>query len=250
MSEQEVLTAKAQLEQAESTLDATQASQTLDKTIDAEIRAAEAETTQSRADIAFYRTQLRDTKIYAPVAGVISAKTVNPGETVTPSSVVMNIVALEAIYLEAQIPELDLGQVRQGMSASVTIDALPGKKFVGTIREIIPVADAAVKAFRVRVALVGRPGDPAFPPGSFARADIQVGRRRGALVVAKSAIKSEMGERYVFRIVDGRAKRTPVRLGLTDENDAEILQGLTLADRIVAVGSPAIGDETPVTEQK
>jgi HlyD family secretion protein len=247
MSEQEVHSAEAQLAQAQSARTAAEAALTALPAIEDEIHAAEAAVAQSQADIAFYQTQKRDTKVYAPVTGVVSAKMVNPGETVSPNAPLMNIVAMEAIYLEAQVPELDLGQVRQGLTAAVTIDAMPSKKFVGTLREIIPVADPSVKAFRVRVALIPRPGDPPFPAGSFARADISVGHRRGALVIPKSAIKSEMGQRYVYTIVDGRAKRTPIQIGLTDDTDAEVLQGLTLADRIIAVGSPAITDGTPVS---
>jgi multidrug efflux pump subunit AcrA (membrane-fusion protein) len=249
MSEQEVRSTEAQLAQAQAARDTAQAALTQLPAIDDEIHAAEAAVAQSQADIAFYQTQKRDTKVYAPVRGVISAKMVNPGETVSPNAPLMNIVAMEAIYLEAQVPELDLGQVRQGLTASVTIDSLPSKKFIGTLREIIPVADPAVKAFRVRVALVARAGDPPFPAGSFARADIHVGRRQGALVIPKSAIKSEMGQRFVYTIVNGCAKRTSIQVGLTDDTNAEVLQGLALGDQVIAVGSPAIADGTPVTTQ-
>jgi RND family efflux transporter MFP subunit len=250
ISEEEVRTAEAQLAQAQSNLDSARASQDQDRVIDDEIRAADAAFAQSRADSAFYETQLRDTRIYSPVAGVVSTRSVNPGESVTPNSVLMNIVALNQIYVEAQVPELDLSQVRQGMTAGITIDSLPDRKFSGTVREIIPVADPAIKAFRVRIAVVARPGDPQLPTGSFARANVDVGRRTQTLVVPKSAIKSETGEKFLYVIEDGRAKRTPVQIGLTDDTDAEVLQGVKPGQQIVAAASPAISDNAPVAITK
>jgi len=247
VSKEEIRAAEAQLQQAQSTLDAAEAEQTQDTVVDDEIRAAQAALDQGRADVAFYNTQLRDTRIYAPVDGVISLRTVNPGESVTPASVLFDIVALQSIYLEAQVPEIEIAQVRQGMDADVTIDSIPNRKFAGTVREIIPVADPAVKAFRVRVAVLTRPGDPQLPAGGFSRATIHVGRRIQTLSVPKSAVKSETGERYVFVVENGKAKRTNIEVGLTDDTDVEVLKGLQPGDPIVAVASPALVDGTAVT---
>lgn len=246
ISDVDIRAAEAAEDQARSALDSARAALSQEQTIEEEIRAAQAAVDQARADTAFYRAQLQDTKIPSPVNGVVSTRSVNPGESVTPSSVLFNIVAMNSIYLEAQVPEVDVSQVRPGMSAKVTIDALPGRNFLGTVREVIPVADPAVKQFRVRVAVTGG-GDTQLPAGSFGRADIHVGDRRQTLVVPKTAIKSDAGQRYVFTIEEGKAKRLPIETGLADETHVEILKGVQPGQTIIRVASPVITEGARVS---
>jgi RND family efflux transporter MFP subunit len=214
-----------------------------------EIRGARATVDQARADIQYYNTQLADLTIRAPVSGVVSTRQVNVGEMVTPNSPLMNLVALDTVYFEAQVPELEVGLVRPGNSARVTIDSLPGHTFGGTVREVIPVADRNSKSFRVRVAVAG--GKGTLAPGAYARAKVDVGSHARAVVLRKDALHTEAGDKFVWLIGDGEngkvAKRQLVTVGLVDDRDVEILSGLHPGDTVIAAGSPAIIEGTPVS---
>ncbi|HTE17161.1 MAG TPA: efflux RND transporter periplasmic adaptor subunit [Armatimonadota bacterium] len=243
VAQDEVSAAKSTLEQAESSVTAGRAGLVQSKMSIDEVRAASAAIAQAEADIRVYETQRADLVIRAPVAGVVATRQVNEGETVTASTPLMNLVALDAVYLEASVPELEVGQLRPGAPAQVTVDALPGKKLTGAVREVIPVADRASRAFRVRIAVSG--GRGRLPSGGYARAQVHVGSRRGVVTVPKSAILTEAGDKYVWVIADNGhggsvTRRQAITVGLVNDQQAEIVQGLQHGQQVVAAGSPSI----------
>jgi HlyD family secretion protein len=242
--------ARSAQQQAEAALRSSEAGLVQSKMSQDDIDSARAAITQARADIQVYQTQLSDLTIRAPVSGVVSTRQVNVGEMVTTTTPLMNLVALESVYFEAQVPELEVALLRPGAPGDVTVDSMPGRKFRGTVREIIPVADRTSRAFRVRIAVLG--GQGRLAAGGYARASVHVGTRGGATIVSKDAIHTESGDKFVWLISeDGKggfvAKRQVVKTGLVDDRSAEVLSGLTPGQKVVAAGSPAIIEGTPVS---
>jgi multidrug efflux pump subunit AcrA (membrane-fusion protein) len=241
----EVETARAALSQAEAALRAAAAGLVQDRLSQDDIAATAAAIRQAEADRSFYQAQLADLTIRAPVSGVLAARRVNVGEMVTAGAELMQLVALDSVYLEAQAPELDVVLLRPGAPAHVVVDALGQRPLPGTVREVIPVADRASRAFRVRIAVLGT---RSLPANAFARAEIRVGTRRNVLAVAREAVFTEAGDNFVWTIAEMhgelRARRRTVRTGLADERHVEVLSGLREGDRVVASGSPAIMDGT------
>jgi len=236
---EEVGAARSAVLQAEAAVRAAEAGLVQTKMSEDDVSGARAAIQQARGDIQFYTTQLEDLTIRAPVSGVVSTRQVNVGETVTQNSALMNLVALEAVYLEAQAPELEVGLLRPGASTEVTVDALPGRKLSGTVREIIPVAERSNKSFRVRIAV---PGGGKLPAGGYARARVHVGLRPNAVSVSRDAVHTESGDKFVWLIAPGKngrptAQRQPVKVGLADDRSIEILEGLKPGQRIVAGGA-------------
>jgi multidrug efflux pump subunit AcrA (membrane-fusion protein) len=246
---EEVAAAQSAVQQAEAAVESAKAGLVQSKISLDDIAAAEAAIQQAKADIAFYNAQLSDLTIRAPVSGVVSARSVNVGEMVTTSSNLLTLVALDTVYFEALVPELEISLVKPGASTAVTVDALPGKKFSGAVREVIPVADRDSRSFRVRIAVLGA-GDR-LPANGYARARVDVGTRRGSIAVAKEAIHTEAGDKFVWLVAEGEgggfvARRHIVKVGLVDDRYAEILDGLTEGQRVIVAGSPAIIDGTPI----
>jgi len=215
-----------------------------------EVASARAAISQARADIEVYQSQLADLVIRAPVSGVVTTRRVNVGETVTSNSVLMNVVAMDVVYFEARVPELEVSLLRPGASARVFVDSKPGRQFTGIVREVIPVADRDSRAFRVRVAVQGGGGE--LPPGGYARAIVPVGTHGNAVAIAKEAVHTEAGVKFVWLVADSPkggqvAKRQPVKVGLTDAKYAEVLGGLAPGQRVITSGSPAIIEGTPIS---
>jgi len=247
---EEVEAARAAVRQAEAAVASAEAGKVQPRMSEDEIASARAALAQAEADIRFYETQLRDLRVRAPVSGVIATRQVNAGEMVTRTSRLMHLVALDALYLEVVVPELDATLVRPELSARISVDSRPGATLQGTVRELIPVAERNSRSFRVRIALSGERGT--LPAGGFARARIHVGTHRGALTVPKASINSESGDKYVWLIEAGEAGklvvlRRQIRVGLVDDQYAEVLSGLQAGDRVVGVGSPTLVDGSPVT---
>ncbi|HEU4754140.1 MAG TPA: efflux RND transporter periplasmic adaptor subunit [Armatimonadota bacterium] len=252
VAQDDIEAARAAQQQAEAAVRAAEAGLVQPRLSRDEIDNARAQVQQALADIQFYQTQLSDLTIRAPVSGVVSSRSVNVGEMVTVGSKLMDLVALDTVYLEAVVPELEIGLVRAGVPAQVTVDAMPGKTFSGTVREVIPVADRTSRSFRVRVAVLGSGGR--LPANGYARAKLAVGTHPGAVVVRKDAIHTEAGDTFVWLIAPGEnglvAKRQMIQVGLVDKSDAEVLSGLQPGQQVIAAGSPAIIENSPVSIAK
>jgi len=247
LAQDDVSAAEAVQEQAEAALRTAEAGLAQKRMSQDDIETARATIEQTAGEIAVLTTQLSDLAIRAPVAGVVSRRLVHAGEMVTAGGHLMDLVSTDAVYLEAQVPELEVHLLRPGARAEVTVDAIAGRTFAGAVREIIPVAQRQSKAFRVRVAVLGR---TALPVGGYARAALFVGARPNAMVVPQSAVQSESGEKYVW-VIDGStdlpvARRQAVRVGLSDGRDVEVLDGLQTGQQVVTDPSRALEDGIPL----
>src|SRR5262249_42060579 len=154
ISNQDVETAATQVRQAEAGLDQARAALAPRQGDNHEVDSARAAVAQARADVRYYDQLLIQTRVYSPVNGVVSARKIHAGETVSAmKSELMTLVATDTLYFEATAPEGELPYLRAGQPAEVTLDALPGRQLAGIVREIIPVAEGASRALRLRIAI-------------------------------------------------------------------------------------------------
>lgn len=244
IANEDVRTAETAVRQARAALNVARAGKIQPKLTQDDIRNAEAAVALAAADLAYDREQLAYTRIVSPVRGVVVSRSVNPGEAVGTTAVLLRIVAPGSVYFEGQVPERDLPLLRVGQTVRTTVDPLPGRTFPGVLREIIPVADASSRSFRVRVG-VADAGDP-LPVGSFARGTVLVSQRRGVVVVPKEAVTSEAGDSFVYLVRDGRARRQLVVPGLSDSQRVEITAGLQAGQMIITSGSSAVTEGAKV----
>jgi membrane fusion protein (multidrug efflux system) len=103
---------------------------------EAEAGRAEARLVEARADLALAELQLGYTEVRAPVDGVVSKKSVEPGQVVQVGQPLMAIVPLDAVWVLANFKETQLARVRPGLPAEVAVDGYPGKVFRGTVDSI------------------------------------------------------------------------------------------------------------------
>lgn len=136
-----------------------------------------AQLAQAEATLGQARARLADTRIEAPMDGVVLRKSLEPGATAAPGSAIVTLVDPSDIWLRAYIPETDLGRVRVGQTARVTVDAFPGQPFEGRLTEVASGAEFTPRnvqtqkervnlVFRVKIAIANpdgrlKPGMPA-----------------------------------------------------------------------------------------
>ena len=110
-----------------------------------EIRAVEAQVAQAEAALAEVRSIEADLTVRAPVSGIVTVKSVNPGEVVAAGTPLFTMVNLDDLYLKAYVPEKEIGKLRRGLPARIWIDALPDTPFEGTITFIASRAEFTPK---------------------------------------------------------------------------------------------------------
>ncbi len=102
---------------------------------------AEAALAQAQAGLKFVQVQLAKTSVSAPVSGVILSQPVNPGETVSAGTTVVEIGSLEQVTLTVFIPENQYGQIHLGQKATITVNSYPGQTFTGSVTYISDQAE-------------------------------------------------------------------------------------------------------------
>lgn len=126
---------------------------------------AEATLKAAQARVDQVKINMGDMIIRAPFDGTVAAKSTEVGEVISsvmmgqvagtlPAGAICTIVDLRTIEVEADVNESNIGQLREGQPAEVTVDAFPGKKWKGTLRQIIPTADRAKAVVKVKVSII------------------------------------------------------------------------------------------------
>jgi membrane fusion protein, multidrug efflux system len=196
--------------------------------------------------VAYYDELVHQTRIIAPVSGTVIQRLVNPGEFVSLGAKLLTLVSRDSLFLEAIASERQLPSLRSGQPARVTVDARPGHIYEGVVREVIPVAEGLSRSSRVRIAIRGGQD---LPVGGFARATLPVAQRTGIVVMPNDAVLSEAGVNYVFTIINGKAVRRNVELGIREGDRVQVVSGLRIGDRVITAGSPAVVDGARVQTQ-
>jgi membrane fusion protein (multidrug efflux system) len=197
----------------------------------------------ARASYQLAQLELSYTQITAPITGVIAQRMVKAGNLVTLNAPVFRIVNNAHLEGVLNAPEREMGRLKVGLPLRMVVDAVPGKVFVGKVDRIAPVMDSSSGTFRVVCAF-----DNAVElrPGMFGRIEVVYDQRMDALTVPRVALIEDEGEPAVYVVRDKKAKRTPVRLGYTSGEIAEITSGVKEGDLVVTAGKVAIRDGTEV----
>jgi membrane fusion protein, multidrug efflux system len=199
----------------------------------------------SRARQAVNEARLAKATLRAPFAGVLGFRLVSPGDYVQPGQDIVTLEAVDPLKVDFRVGEMHAAQIRPGQEVTVRVDAFPDRSFTGQVGAIAPRIEEATRSVLVR-ALIPNP-DHALRPGMFARVRLTLEERPDSLLVPEQALVPARNESFLYRIVDGKAVRTPVRPGLHRGGEVEILEGLSPGDTVVTAGQMKIGDGMPVT---
>lgn len=206
------------------------------------ILAAQAGVRQAQAGVRLAEQAISDASVRSPLSGVVAERKVEPGmllTTVKPE--VVRIVSLDSIYFDAQISETQYSDVRAGQAVTITVDALPGRAFKGTVNKIFPVASASARSFTARIHILNEGN--VLRPQMFARGRIVMANHPRAILVPREAILDlNENKGRVFVAKNKTAKERPVTIGFVNLRDAEILSGLEAGEKVVTVGQAQLKD--------
>jgi len=174
--------------------------------------------------------------ILSPAAGYVLEKNVTPGRTIAPGQDAFVIGDLSEVWMLASVRQDDLGGLRAGQPAVVTLPGLDNERFDGTITNLGQELDPATRVMPVRIVLKN-PGQR-LRPEMLANAEIPIGRRVSVLTIASDAVQQINGQDIVFvRTAPDRFTVRPVRVGTTSDRKTPILEGLAAGEQVVVRGS-------------
>jgi Cu(I)/Ag(I) efflux system membrane fusion protein/cobalt-zinc-cadmium efflux system membrane fusion protein len=170
----------------------------------------------------------------SPVNGVVMEKTAVTGMHITSGQTLYKIADLSTVWVEADVYETEVAQVRVGATATVTLDAYPGERFTGRVIYIYPYIDDKTRTNKVRYELANRVGR--LKPGMFA--NIEMSAAGGsAIVIPGNALLDSGKEQIVFvGQGDGYFEPRKVKVGRRQGDDVQILEGIKEGE-LVATGA-------------
>lgn len=240
-----------------------------------DLRASRETLEQASAMLLQARERLAKTEVRAPIDGTVTAVPIKIGETAVASatgiagSSLMTIADVGSIMAEVNVDEADIARVAVGQQAKVFPAAWPDQPLTGKVesvamapKSVMPGAQSQGRSYVVKLRL----DDPklALRSGMTCRVEIVVGSSSAKPAVPIQAVLSEevagtkdkdklRNSSYVFVVQDGKAKKTQVELGLSDDANQEVTKGLA-PGQTIAVG-PArllreLRDGDPVSAKK
>jgi multidrug efflux pump subunit AcrA (membrane-fusion protein) len=206
---------------------------------------AEAKVSSDEITLADARQRLSETKVYAPIDGVVSSRRVEPGQIVSSGvsnigggTTLLTVADLGRIYVLAAVDESDIGRIRTGQDASITVDAYPERSFAGGVERIATRGASASNVVTFEVKIEVRDEERALlKPEMTANVDVVIARSDDALILPIEAVTRKRGG-YVVGIEgqDGGTSEREIEIGVRNDTSVEVLSGLEEGDR-VALGS-------------
>ena len=199
----------------------------------AQFEAARLRFDSSKIDLEEAEMNLAHTTVRAPMGGVITRRLVEVGDLVRANQEVCVVADLDLLLARVFIPERRMYQVRPGQSATIGVDALPGRSFDARIRMVSPEVIAESGTVKVTLEV---PASGQLKPGMFATVRLITARHPQTLVMPRKALVLETEEDDVFVVADSAVTRVAVELGLIEGGYVEVLSGVVEGDMLVTVG--------------
>jgi RND family efflux transporter MFP subunit len=224
--------AEAQVAQAESTLAKLRSMPSAE---DAAV--AEAQVAQARVGVESAQKRLNDLEFTAPFGGELATWDLHVGDHVAPGTPVGTLVDTSRYYLDMRIDETEIGQVRVGQIAYITLDAYPKDELEGQASKVdlTGTNNQGIVEYGVRITLPENGLD--LKPLMTAAVGIVVEEKADVLLVPNRAILRDKEGKYVEILRDNMPARVSIETGLTSEEHTEILSGLEEGQEVI-IGKP------------
>jgi membrane fusion protein (multidrug efflux system) len=199
----------------------------------------------AQADVELMQARLAKAVIRAPFSGTIGLRLISVGDYVKEGQDIVNLESLDPLKVDFRVPEVYLTQVKDGQTLQLTLDAIPDRVFDGRVYAINPLIDANGRSIVVRAQVPNRDGK--LRPGMFARVRLFTSGSKDTLVVQEESLFPIGDDKYVYKVVDGKAQRQKIEIGQRREGKVEVVNGLAPEDVIVTAGVIKLREGAAVT---
>ena len=173
-----------------------------------------------RAEVGLLEKKLRDTRVYAPFDGQVSARNIAPGQYNKENTPFFTIVKNYPLRLRVELPETAVMAVKPGTEVTFTTDALPGATFKAVVREINPSLNAQSRSLTAEARLAAN--DPRLKPGMFVQVRLIAAHAVDAVMVPQSALLEVAGLTKLFTVRDGKAVEHRITPGTQTDGLVEV----------------------------
>jgi HlyD family secretion protein len=196
------------------------------------------------------KIQLDDSDVRAPITGTIISRSVERGSIITSATgnvsggtTILTMADLNLVQVRTLVDETDIGKIRPGLAATVTVDAFPNRPFEGEVLKVEPLAEVQqnVTMFPVIVRIQNREG--LLRPGMNAEVEIHVGRREGVLAVPNAALRTQRDVASAAEVLGLDPKRVQEQIAAAQQEQQQRAAATDTSD--TAGRRSSLGAATP-----
>ncbi|SCZ79734.1 efflux RND transporter periplasmic adaptor subunit [Acidaminobacter hydrogenoformans] len=232
-AETQYLTAKKAVELTESTINKENTA------------VASAQVQQAQASYELAKSQLDNTSLKSPIAGIVSVRNATQGELISGGVPAFTIVDLSTVVVEISVMQELVNKVAMGDTVALEIAAAGPGPFTGTVTAVSPSADPRTQAYLMKIEVSNTDG--AIKGGMLASVSLATESRESAIVVPLDAVIDDNGKNIVFVAEGDVASRREVATGLSDGVYVEISGGVAEGDKVIIKGQSYLQDKAKIT---
>ena len=215
--------------------------------------AADVEAARSRVQVALANLAQAEAlrsylTIRAPFAGVVTQRRVDPGHLVQPAggenSTLLVVARTDKMRVFVAVPEVEAGYVDLEDDVVVEVPSLRGAEFKGKVTRTSVGVDAGNRSLETIIDLDNEGGR--LRPGMYATAKIKLAEQKDVLTLPGAAVVRQGKEASCYRLINGKATKTDIQVGIKVGDDFEIVKGLSESDTVILNKAATLKDGQPV----
>jgi len=210
----------------------------------ADLERAEANARSAEAGLALLDLQIERTTVRAPFGGSVGQRFVSVGDYVTTATRLLTLQTVNPQRAVIEVPERYAVLLRPGQIVEFTVAAQEGRMHRARVDFIDPVVQTEGRTILVK-ASAPNPGGQ-LKPGMFIEARLATATRANAIVVPEDAVQPMRSANVIWAVVDGKASRRVVTLGVRSAGGVEVVSGVQAGEIVVVGGLERMGEGLPV----
>lgn len=202
-----------------------------------EIAAQRAAVMSAQAQADRIQAQINKGIIRSPIAGIVTKQDAKVGQTATANQALVAVISDQALEIEVNVPEVDIGKISLGNRVVVTVDALPGEQLSAHVAFIDPAETIIDGVVNFKVQMLLEKPDSRLKSGLTVGLDIEAQHKDGVLLLPQFAIVENDHGTFVKKREGSSSTEVPVRLGIrSQDGNVEILSGVSEGDEVENIG--------------
>lgn len=188
---------------------------------------------------------LANAQVRSPINGIVTAKNVGLGETVSSSTAAYTIVNIDKVLVNASLMEDEVNYVKVGQAVDIVVPAISNQTYKGIVAKISPYASDKDKTYPMWVEVDNQ--KRVLKPGMFAEIKLKYNRLEAVISVPKAAIVDKGDKKVVYVVNVDKAAERPVKTGIDLNGMVEITEGLNSGDILITSGLQTLKDGKSVS---
>jgi multidrug efflux pump subunit AcrA (membrane-fusion protein) len=210
-----------------------------------ELKAAAGQLESAKGKYLGAEAQLSYSEIRSPISGVVTDRPLYPGEMAAAGAAIVTVMDVSSVIAKAHIPQADAALLKIGDKGTMTVPGLD-QPVEGTVTVVSPALDP--NSTTVEVWLEAKNPKQQLKPGTSVQISLTAKTVKDALVVPAAAVVTAADGSTTVMVAgnDGRAHQKAVKVGIRQDDDAQILEGVSASDKVVASGAYGLPDNAKI----